>query len=201
MFLREITCWARASILGATFPGVASTRGLYPQGPDHYPASLALDPEAHAVREEIGQAEGGEGPSRVPHESPPLAPDGANEEQFPPLQHRDRKPVGEDADIGEGHLRLGHPHSRERGRPAGTRPAPARTIFPAMCSSSRTSLGMSSARVKRARHSRKYRSTLALGRASTARSPSPSRPSIASFCSCVASRVRADGRRRARKSS
>src|SRR5258708_703546 len=116
MFLREITCWARASILGATFPGVASTRGLYPQGPDHYPASLALDPEAHAVREEIGQAEGGEGPSRVPHESPPLAPDGANEEKFPPLQHRDRKPVGEDADIGEGHLRLGHPHSRERGR-------------------------------------------------------------------------------------
>src|SRR5258705_9228257 len=146
MFLRETTCSARARMRGATFPGDASTPRLYPEGSGtgrahHDPPSLTRRPERHPLRKKPREAERGQGARGVAHEGGPLGAQGPDEQQLPPLQLGQREAaLLEEHDVRERLLLVGH-HS---------------LILRAMCSSSRTSFGVRSARWKSARHSRKW---------------------------------------------
>src|SRR5207247_1934629 len=162
--------------------------------------------------------EGGQRPRGIAREVVAFAPQRADEEQLAPLQLGDRKAVRwRELDVGERlQVVMGRRSQSgaplERGGPSAPPDPPlsfvelpgARAlcfILRAMCASSRTSLGVRSARWKSARHSSKWPSVLTAGSASIARSPSRSRTIIASFSAWLESRADGGAGRRARNTS
>src|SRR5437899_11349535 len=145
------------------------------QPADEHSSTVALGTESASFGKEVRYAEGGERPRGIAHEVLAVAPQRADEDQLAPLQLRDREAVRwRELDVGERLLVV-------TGRRSQSGVRALCFILRAMCSSSRTSLGVRSARWKSARHSSKWPSVLTAGRASIARSPSRSRTSIASF--------------------
>src|SRR5262245_21622972 len=162
MFLRETMCSERERIFGAIFPGIGSTGGIIapasPSGRKDADEHASRDPlglERPALREEVWTAEGGQRPARIADEDVALFPDRPDEQKLAPLELGDREASLGVPHVGE-RLRVvqRHPPSAAAAAEAAARPGP-RVIFRAMCSSRRTSLGVRSARSKRARHSRK----------------------------------------------
>ena len=98
---------------------------------------------------QVAVPEGRHRPGGVPFEGLPHRPHRPHEQELTPLEGGKGEATVVEDHVGKGNLLLGH------GQLGVTGSGAACAIFRAMCSSRRTSLGVRSARRKRASHSRK----------------------------------------------